>query len=286
MAAPTRRFVRKSLAPAAERFQFRVASFDSTNLRMVIKRQLFPVVKATPRSRKRLMSADGEVVQLTPRQKRAKTDGTQGLGTARTSRRCTVSSVRPSSKPWVPSLGLTNRELHLLETGDWLEDEHIEAAQALLRRQFPEVSGMQAPCLGLVGQLERFPVLGNGLQIITNGSCHWVAISCVDGHVSLYDNRDIGLTPTLREQIACLCPDLTALSWAHLQSQRGSSDCGLFAIANCVEGASGRDPADCFFDQGQMRAHLAACLKGERLTQFPQRDVVCKRGGNREVKLT
>lgn len=51
--------------------RFRVTTLKSPNLRMVITRELLAKVKA-PRSRKRLLTADGEVDQRHPCQKRAR----------------------------------------------------------------------------------------------------------------------------------------------------------------------------------------------------------------------
>lgn len=272
-------FARKSPVPAAERFAFRVTAFDSTNLRMVITRCPLSKMK-TPVRRPRKRTADDArddgVFPPTPCRKRPRLDGTQSSGTARTrtSRRSLSSSVVSSSEPWVPSLGLTNRDLFLLETGDWLEDQHVDAAQTLLKRQFPEVNGLQPPCLGQVLQFSPLPRDGKALQIIYNGGCHWVVVSYIDGQVTLYDNEGIGLTPSLQQQIACLCPGTAVNLSSVQQKQRGSSDCGLFVIANCVEIANGKDPAESFFDQHQMRTHLAACLKAERFARFPQRNDV------------
>ena len=56
-----------------------------------------------------------------------------------------------SEKVWIECLGLfeTDREIVLSPTG-WLNDRIINAAQTLLKNQFPELSGFQDVGLGQV----------------------------------------------------------------------------------------------------------------------------------------
>ena len=167
MAEPTERIVRKSPPPAAERFEFRVTSFDSTSLCMTITRDRLPKVR-TPGSRKRPM-ADGEVPQTTPCPKRAKT---------------VVLTVWARLEPLVDAWfrRFSRRQhgqsfgCHLLgsptesytcwtrrrDIGWWMSTYKLFRLYSR-KRQFPEINGLQVPCLhglGLVGQLERFPVQG------------------------------------------------------------------------------------------------------------------------------
>ena len=267
--------------------------FQKDGLRMLFRRKKSTHtgdIESSRKCRKRPASSLGQHSECSP-EKRVRgatsTFADPSCSTASRSRRSLTSAVLPSSKPWVSSLGLTDRERHGLEVGDWLEDEHISAALTLLRRQFPDVDGLQPPSLGLVLSFQAFSGERTGLQILHNGGSHWVALSSMEGHVTCYDNLHIGVTPTVEAQITCLCPGASSILLPDVHRQRGASDCGLFAIANCLELALGMDPMDIIFDQPKMRSHLVACFEEEHLTPFPRKATrsPMKRKASRVVTL-
>ena len=110
-----------------------------------------------------------------------------------------------SEKVWIECLGLfeTDREIVLSPTG-WLNDRIINAAQTLLKNQFPELSGFQDVALG---QVMNFTIeFGEFIQIVHSLN-HWVTISTLmqDLNISLYDSLYSGGIPRLLQaQIACL----------------------------------------------------------------------------------
>ena len=55
-----------------------------------------------------------------------------------------------------------------------------------------------------------------------------------------------------------------------LQQQKGTNDCGVFAIAFAYYMASGDNVEIIEFDQGKMRNHLSDCFKNSKLLPFPQ----------------
>ena len=50
---------------------------------------------------------------------------------------------------------LTNQEVSLVKNGRMLNDRHIDAANQMLRKQFPEVRGLKS---SVMGQSLSFPV--------------------------------------------------------------------------------------------------------------------------------
>ena len=54
----------------------------------------------------------------------------------------TISSDDESDGKWLPKLFLRAEDKQLIETGDWLTDEHIAAAQMLLKKDIPKVDGV------------------------------------------------------------------------------------------------------------------------------------------------
>ena len=138
--------------------------------------------------------------------------------------------------------------------GDWLTDGVIYAAQSLLKKQFPDVGGLQKAALG---QTLSFDVVrGDFVQIILVRSNHWITISnisCDKNEVAVYDSKPTAyLSPDTKEKIASIiCSDQTQFSITikQVQRQNGSQDCGLFAIAFAHAICCGIDPTSLSFSQ-------------------------------------
>ena len=101
---------------------------------------------------------------------------------------------------------------------------------------------MQDPLLSYLS-FER--CTSEGIQVHNTGKIHWLASSSIGGHpVSVYDSL-YDLTESTDKQLAqCYynCINQTGqlhIEMASVQKQNGSTDCGLFAIANAFEVASG-----------------------------------------------
>ena len=54
-----------------------------------------------------------------------------------------------------------------------------------------------------------------------------------------------------------------------VSKQSGSSDCGLYAVANITHIAFGDDPSLVIFNQSKMREHLLKCLEEQKMQSFP-----------------
>ena len=57
------------------------------------------------------------------------------------------------------------------------------------------------------------------------------------------------------------------------QSQIGSSDCGVFAIAFATDLAFGLNPASHYYEQDKLRPHFIECLKNQQMTLFPSKNI-------------
>ena len=96
---------------------------------------------------------------------------------------------------WLPELFLRAEDKQLTETGDWLSDRHIAAAQMLLKKEipggggFPEVDGLQLPTLAKAGRCNI--LVGGGIQILNDSNKHWVRVStigCPPNTINIYDS--------------------------------------------------------------------------------------------------
>ena len=104
---------------------------------------------------------------------------------------------------------------------------------------------------------------------------HWLCISCTSSSaVDILDSMStMELTPNTILQISKKFKPQTAsleIKKLSAQQQKGSHDCGMFAIAFMVEVCEGNDPETVFFSQAKMRAHLQKCFETDLLTPFPR----------------
>ena len=161
---------------------------------------------------------------------------------------------------------LTKDDLAILAKNGWLTDNIINAAQALLKQQYPHINGLQNVVLGFtlgyIGQTEEF------VQILHTGRGHWVTVStigCKDGDINIFDSFPPAPTIHLLNQIAAILatpkPVIT-LNYINTQQQCGSADCGIFAIAFATTLANGEQPGGLYFDQTRMRKHALDALFG------------------------
>ena len=134
-----------------------------------------------------------------------------------------------------------------LNQGNWLTDSVINAAQTLLKQQFPHVGGLQEVVLAdtLAFEIQG----GEFVQILNVRRSHWIAISnigCQGGVVNVYDSMpNCDLPRRTKQQIAAILfwkKKNFRLQFQAVQEQRGGSDCGLFTVAFATSLCVGDDP--------------------------------------------
>ena len=153
----------------------------------------------------------------------------------------------------------------------WLNDQHIYIAQRLIKKQFPNVGGLQPTVL----QTHMKPLPTGSLQILHTDGNHWIALStfnCDAAVITVYDSKYTSVsesTQTILAKMVYTDRPFFSIKMASVSKQSGSSDCGLFAIAYITHIAHELDPSLCVFNQGQMRKHLIQCFEKEELKPFP-----------------
>ncbi|XP_035670273.1 polycystic kidney disease protein 1-like 2 [Branchiostoma floridae] len=175
-----------------------------------------------------------------------------------------------------PGVKLSARDKVALTFGEMLTDNHIQAAQRLLCRQYPALQGLEAPA---VGHCEDgfAKMTGKALQILHNGNMHWVLSSYTGGQVCLFDSLGVAMTPSLQIQLyqsyaafADQARNVLTVIFPDVQRQKNVFDCGLFAIAWAVDIAEGQDVSRVVYDDRKMRSHLETCFEQGKLTPFPR----------------
>ena len=138
---------------------------------------------------------------------------------------------------------LSPREVACLENGKMLNDMHIDVANQMLRKQFPDVRGLQSP---LLGQSLSFAVTEPPfVQVLHVDGLHWVTVIGV--HTSLVKVCD-SVFNTAGTSLAAILnteSDNVVLEVERTQFQQGEVDCGLYAIAFATEFCSSNNP-ECY----------------------------------------
>ena len=149
---------------------------------------------------------------------------------------------------------LLDKRITFILDGDWLSDSLIDAAQSLLKNQFPSMCGLQPTVLGET--LAFNVVKGDFVQVILVNRNHWVTVSnirCQRNCIDIYDSKpSIGFPSDGKEKIAALiCSDRKQfnINFKPVQRQKGGQDCGLFAIAFAHSICCGIDPTGLIFLQ-------------------------------------
>ena len=178
-------------------------------------------------------------------------------------------------------------DIHILETKDrniilqnrsWLSDIHINLAHALLKKQFPEMHGLEKSTLSTFTEFS--PCQGRPfVQIVNTCGNHWVAITNIftgerpsDGIVNadLYDSLYRNINPDVQKFLV----DILQLESGNIympacHRQPDNSQCGVFAIATATALLFGQDPSGICYDLKLMRPHLIECLDKQHLKPFP-----------------
>ncbi|KAL5509803.1 hypothetical protein EMCRGX_G005233 [Ephydatia muelleri] len=162
-----------------------------------------------------------------------------------------------------------------VQSGDWLDDMHMDAASSLLSSQFSSLCGFYST---LLGQNLSFPVTRESfIQILNAGGNHWITVEHTQSFsVNVFDSKFCTIPMDVKMQIAALlcCTSSRITTRFHkTQSQIGSSYCGVFAIAFATDLAFGLKPASHHYEQDTLRPHFLECLKSEQMTPFPSKKI-------------
>ena len=146
----------------------------------------------------------------------------------------------------------------------FLNDRHINAAQQLLKEQFPNIDGLQD---SLLSQLSFNPSVNEGIQIHHIGQYHWVTSTSMGGSLSVYNSLYSSLTKSIEVQLAQCYSGLINekkilnVDVPSAQVQTGTVDCGIIAIDFARDLAYGNDPSNISYKQEEMRQHLLRCFE-------------------------
>ena len=161
----------------------------------------------------------------------------------------------------------TSRILHMPN------DEDIDKVMELIKKQFPDLPGLQN-CL--IGQsLQSFPKTeGAFIQILHVNENHWITVQHIPKlHiVKVYDSISESTSEDAKRQIAALLrtkDNQIELRIQKVQYQKQCTDSGIFAVAFATDLAHGCNPSKCKYKKDLLWSHFWQCLSKERMTPFP-----------------
>ena len=170
-------------------------------------------------------------------------------------------------------LYIANKEI--IESGLELTDKHIQYAQYLLKKQFSTIGGLSST---LFQNQSRESLPNNSIQVIyCNARHHWIVVSnmeCKKGVVNVYDSLFTFLDDETLGIIKNYFGDQSTKrkvqsNMAKVQKQKGTKDCGVYAVAFLTSLAYHHDPAEIQYCQDQLRSHLCDCFTKGKLVPFP-----------------
>ena len=183
----------------------------------------------------------------------------------------------------------TTHKSHLC-TGQLLDDIHMGAAQELIKTQFPHINGLRNTVMQNSKSMKEFDG-NNSLQIVhvpLGKLDHWVIIStrgCNNGEVELYDSLQqrpsVETQKVIARYLKCKLKSIL-IKVINVSLQKGSADCGLYAIAMMTSLANNEDPANVVYDQTALRIHLVECFENGCLSTFP---ILKKRRLNNRIAM-
>ena len=148
-------------------------------------------------------------------------------------------------------------EVILLSTSGWLNDNLLNAAQALLKHQAQLFVSLQDVLLGrtLAFDIQR----SEFIQMLHNGTCHLLLVTTIGVKkdcIFVYDSLYPTVNSKTKHQITAIfgtpAPHIS-LQFVDCQVQKGTNNCGLFSIAFATALANELHPESLSFKQNEMR---------------------------------
>ena len=188
-----------------------------------------------------------------------------------------MSDPDDDNKPLAKKRQLSDPEIEDLIMGAELTDRPINLAQKILQEQFPHLNGLNSTLLQLKQQKFTETMVRNKLQIIhCSERHHWIIASSVKsppGVIIVVDSLFKSIDKETKSIILNLfehnSESQPTINLVRSQQQKGTKDCGVFAIAMATAIALGQNPSNVTFHQELMRAHLVDCLEKHKFTLFP-----------------
>ena len=174
---------------------------------------------------------------------------------------------------WLPDLMLSTTEERYINNNEQICDSIINAGMKILNKDFPHFTFQSS---SLQHNLLVYSPTET-IHIHHNGEGHFCTSSSIGGEVCLFDSLNTKPSEELLRQLTTIYspdPDITPTikQYNITATQRGSVDCGIFALAYATELAHCTNPAMFVYNQESFRPHLLQCLLMRNLQPFPKKE--------------
>lgn len=155
-----------------------------------------------------------------------------------------------------------------IESGECLQDAAFELWTKIAQIVFPDINGLR---LTLLQDKSHTHPGSNAVQILFVRGNRWITAHTKENgkvvHVydSLYSTVDPTTARTIQTTFHC---SMVNIRLEPCQKQKGSVDCGLFALAYATSIIFGEDVSTREYNQGKMRSHLISCFENHFLSKL------------------
>ena len=163
----------------------------------------------------------------------------------------------PVQQQIVSRTGLSDGELLILrDNKGFLLDVHIDAAQKLIKKSFPQVYGLFNPTIAIGHLSSSGTYRENYNQIINDNGNHWITMFWIsEATAGVYTSSNGTLWDSTADQIASIMKYTNTTITIKMQRTKEQSNgyiCGLYAIALATDIAYGVDPLYSSYDEDHM----------------------------------
>jgi zinc finger SWIM domain-containing protein 3 len=164
-------------------------------------------------------------------------------------------------------LKLSHEEILL--GNDWLDSSLVYAGMCMLRRDFPDIEGLQRATLSMFSPPSFVPCSGFFVQICHVNGNHWNLVSgSVENGILVINVFDSLFNDVHQDNVSIVSSlnrKSTEISKVEVRfhdvvKQKNGSDCGLYAIAFAKLVCSNRNPSEVEFVPSTLRSHLRDSL--------------------------
>ena len=142
----------------------------------------------------------------------------------------------------------------------WLNYNLMDAGQELICKALGRLETYQSVLNCQKKESTYFPVSGDHIQLLHDGSCHWLLAFTSSGRVQVCDSLRTNLASISKTCLKSLFP---------VDKQPDGFNCGLFALDYASILLDGKSPVDARFVVNEMRNRFMKCLKDAHLYSFP-----------------
>ena len=184
---------------------------------------------------------------------------------------------------------LTKADREILESKDgWLSDNFMDAGQQLICKALGSLETYQSVSNCQKKESTYVSVSGNHIQLLRDGSCHWLLAFTSSGRVQVFDSLRTNLTSFSKKCLKSLFQPLVKngkleVTFVPVNKQTDGFNCDLFAFA--LGSASilldGKSLIDARFIVNEMCNHFMKCLKDVHLYPFPTLEKVVDVSSNK-----